>query len=118
MKSIAVAAVVMVCLFSVANASEEPEIFSEIGRLFFTDSTGIVTFNETSILYGVLIAVPLIILALLVLPALGIDLNNIFGTERSDATPNLPYYSQFAERSLDSFSPILEMLQKAYEKYM
>ncbi|CAL4113168.1 unnamed protein product [Meganyctiphanes norvegica] len=118
MKSIVGAAVVMVCLFSVANASEEPDMFSEIGRVFFTDDSGAITVNETSILYGALIAVPLLILALVVLPALGVDLNTIFSTERSDATPQHQYYSQFAERSLDSFSPILEMLQKAYEKYM
>ncbi|CAL4113172.1 unnamed protein product [Meganyctiphanes norvegica] len=123
MKRIAVAAVVLVCLYSIANASEEPDMFSEIGRVFFLDSDGGITFNTTSLLYIGILAFPLLLHILWILFLLNTDYTNIFGTKRrSDATPShnsmQQYYAQFTERSLDSFSPILEMLRKAYEKYM
>ncbi|CAL4061340.1 unnamed protein product [Meganyctiphanes norvegica] len=107
----------LLCLASAASA----ETLEEEGRLVFLDGSGTPYINTTTIGYGLLMIVPIVLVGLLVAAALGLNLDNLFG-RRSDQFNKQPYYDQdyyyqYAQRSMETLSPILEMLKEAYNKW-
>ncbi|CAL4146728.1 unnamed protein product, partial [Meganyctiphanes norvegica] len=81
-------------------------------------------FNSTSLIYIALFAIPVVIIALLVLPLFGVDLTNIFRRRESTdqdyyAYDNQDYstYTEFAQRSLELLTPVISAIDDAYQKY-
>ncbi|CAL4090712.1 unnamed protein product, partial [Meganyctiphanes norvegica] len=108
------------------DVSHEADGLVEEGRFGFLtlDNSGAqLTFNSTSLQYAVVAGIALLLVAIILIPLLGYDVATLFS--RNDNAQFADYqnydysssYSQFAKRSLDAFSPILQALQRAYEQY-
>ncbi|CAL4124068.1 unnamed protein product, partial [Meganyctiphanes norvegica] len=112
---------VLLCLASAASAFPIEEESPFEGRFIGFNSSGAAYINSTTIGYGLLILVPIVLVVGLLVATEVVDLDNLFG-RRSDQFNKQPYYDQeyyyqYAQRSMETLSPILEMLAEAYNKW-
>ncbi|CAL4146726.1 unnamed protein product, partial [Meganyctiphanes norvegica] len=134
MKVIA-ALLVLCCMVNYAQAvvldvdNSLNSIGEDKARSFSIDDNGylVLNFNNTylmSFIYIALFAIPVVIVALLVLPLFGVDLTNIFRRRESIdqdyyAYDNQDYstYTEFAQRSLELLTPVISAIDDAYQQY-
>merc|ERR1712212_209241 len=79
--------------------------------------------NSTSFIYAAVIGIPLIIAAMIVLPFFGLDYEKFFNKESKDYDytsgfdQDFSSYSSYAQRSLNTLTPIIKAIDQAYRKY-
>ncbi|CAL4238338.1 unnamed protein product, partial [Meganyctiphanes norvegica] len=89
-----------------------------------TDNGLQLTFNSTSLQYLALFGIPLVLVALVVLPLFGVSLGSIFPWKKAPVDFDYGYdgydtssYTSYAARSLERINPILSAIEEAYKKY-
>jgi len=116
------AIIALLCLVASVCAEEEQ------GRFITIDADGAtLAINSTSFIYAAVIGIPLIIAALIVLPFFGLDYDKFFKKEgkdydysdytSSDYDQDFSSYSSYAQRSLNTLTPIIKAIDQAYRKY-
>merc|ERR1712212_524626 len=114
------AIIALLCLAAtVVCASSE-----EQGRFITIDQNGAtLAINSTSFIYAAVIGIPLIIAAMIVLPFFGLDYEKFFNKESKDYDytsgfdQDFSSYSSYAQRSLNTLTPIIKAIDQAYRKY-
>ncbi|XP_042880461.1 uncharacterized protein LOC122258526 [Penaeus japonicus] len=106
-----------------ANPSQPLEESPRFGYLSLGSGDGaLLQFNQTSVIQGILFSVVALVVAVVVLPFLGVDLSTIFEKESSDPYSYAQdfqgaYTSPYAKRSFEILSPVISALAAAYKKY-
>ncbi|XP_042880455.1 uncharacterized protein LOC122258523 [Penaeus japonicus] len=107
-----------------ANPSQPLEESPRFGYLSLGSGDGaLLQFNQTSVIQGILFSVVALVVAVVVLPFLGVDLSTIFEKKESSDPYSYAqdfqgaYTSPYAKRSFDVLSPVISALATAYKKY-